>query len=64
MKDKTKLNDPTPHVVVPGESGADDLAKAQQQLNDLLAASDDAIDAALSDNSEEFISSIPRQGGE
>lgn len=64
MKEKLKINDPIPHSPASGEPGGDGLAEAQQQLRDLRSAADDAIDAALSDNSEQFISSIPRQGGQ
>lgn len=64
MKEKLKINDPLPQGIAAGTPGGDGLAEAQQQLNDLLSASDDAIDAALSDNSEQFIASIPRQGGQ
>ena len=64
MKEKIKVHDPIPQGAASGTPGGDGLAEAQQQLNDLLSASDDAIDAALSDNSEQFIASIPRQGGQ
>ena len=64
MKEKLKINDPLPQGIAAGTPGGDGLAEAQQQLNDLLSASDDAIDAARSDNSEQFIASIPRQGGQ
>ena len=64
MKQKLKIHDPIPQGIASGEPGGDGLAEAQQQLNDLLSASDDAIDAALSENSEAFIASIPRQGGQ
>ena len=64
MKEKLRINNPSPQGNASGEPGGDGLAEAQQQLRDLRSAADDAIDAALSDNSEQFICSIPRQGGQ
>jgi hypothetical protein len=64
MKQHQKTHDQAPQNAASGEPGDDGLATAQKQMNDLLAAGDAAINAALSGDSAAFLASAQQHGGE
>jgi hypothetical protein len=63
MKERQKTNDSMLQSAA-GEPGGDGLAAAQQQMNELLAAGDAAINAALSTDSAAFLASTQQRGGQ
>ena len=64
MKERQKQHDPIPQNAGAADPGCDGLAAAQHQLNDMLAAGDAAIDAALSNDSSAFLASTEQRGGQ
>jgi len=64
MKEKQKSHDSIPRSSLPGEPEGDALAAAQEQMNNLLAAGDAAISAALSNDSAAFLASTHQRGGQ
>lgn len=64
MKEHQKTPDSIPPSAAAGEPGDDGLATAQQQMSDLLAAGDAAIDAALSGDSAAFLAANQQRGGQ
>ena len=53
-----------PAPIASGEPEGDALAAAREQMDSLLAASDSAINAALSQDSAAFLSATTQRGGQ
>lgn len=64
MKEHQKRHDEAPRNATPGDPGDDGLAAAQQKMNELLAAGDAAIHAALSGDSAAFLAATQQRGGQ
>jgi len=64
MKQQQKSHDSIPQTAAAGDPADDGLATAQKQMNDLLAAGDAAINAALSGNSAAFLAANRQRSGQ
>jgi hypothetical protein len=64
MKQHERHHDEAPRTGGSGEPGGDSLAAAQQKMNELFAAGDAVINAALSGNSAAFLAANQQRGGQ
>ena len=64
MKELQKISDPPPQRAAVGDPASDGLGTARNELDDLHAAGDAAIDAALSTDSAAFLASTQQTGGQ
>ena len=64
MKQHEKIHDEIPRNTGSGDPGSDGLAAAQMKMNELYAAGDAAINAALSGDSAAFLAATQQRGGQ